>query len=154
MGALVMSLSACGGGSGTSGQFSIKVTGSTEVSWTHKNGQASLGHENVVELPTHTLHFSDAQRQLAAVVIFYGANMPPAGTYPLSSTVRPQAGHVTGLLVDNRASIHSFTAQSGTLDLRQDGQAYSGTFTFEAAGGGIGSRDQRVTVRGEFKNVR
>lgn len=148
-------LTSCGKGadktaSGTA--YNINVTGGNIANWTQGDGKASLRHVATEVPEVHSLHFTNKGNKLMVALMFPGDAPPAAGKYVFGSATG--AGVVSGLYVDNRAKMESYTAAEGTVELTVKDGVYSGKFEFKGQGGPIGGGQKEIKVSGTFEGVK
>ncbi|WP_265592506.1 hypothetical protein [Verrucomicrobium sp. BvORR034] len=147
-------LTSCGNGADKTASgtvYNINVTGGNTANWTQGDGKASLKHVATEVPKVHSLHFTNKGNKLMVAVMFPGDAPPAAGKYVLGNV--GEAGAVTGLYVDNRAKMESYTASQGTVELTVKDGVYSGKFEFKGQGGSIGGGPKEIVVKGTFEGV-
>lgn len=150
-------LTSCGGSEkGASGAaahgadgYAIDVSGGNTAKWTSGEGKASLKHVATETPKVHSLHFTNKGNKLMVALMFPGDVPPVAGKYTLGGQ-----SSASGLYVDNRAKMESYTASEGTVELTVKDGVYSGKFEFKGQGGPIGGGQKEIKVSGTFEGVK
>ncbi len=149
---LLMALAGCGGGPAAT--FSIEITGILRGTLASPDDTVSLTVNRSTVTPAHILSFNSPNKGILVNVIYYGQEMPKSGTFTLSANFSSVEGSFTATVVNMAEAGQAFTMSDGSITLEKKDGAFSGRFSFEARGGGLGEFTQTITITGTFSGVR
>ncbi|MBL8155914.1 MAG: hypothetical protein JNM70_17175 [Anaerolineae bacterium] len=149
---MLMALAGCGGGPAAT--FTMEITGILRGTLASPDDTVSLTVNRATVTPAHILSFNSPSKGILVNVVYYGKDLPESGTFTLSANFSSVEGTFTATVVNLAEAGQAFTMSDGSITLEKKDGAYSGSFSFEARGGGLGEFTQTITITGTFSGVR